>query len=421
MILGSPAPIDVQRELAAMRAELAEIRVAQREEWIDRERANQMRAVVADAMADSATRASFLSSDVTCGYDRGAYMRSADGCWSVKVNLLAQVRFVYNSASNQQGADNTWGMETHRVNAMLAGTMLDPSVSWMMMTDYNTQPDRFVEVVDEVVLLYAWVRKDMGSGFAVTVGLQNVPWDMESDYVGSCNITSGEFSIFNYRFGSGKQEGVTASYRGDWWRTTAGVFSQLNGFEQQWDSPTNLAAGLAMRTEAKIGAEWTDLDWEYSLREGQEGMVFGLGTLWSSGRAENSQEPDTPAAQGFTAALRGTAAGATLIAQYALMRDPVGQPELGWGSGVNVQGSVFVADGVQAFAEACWMDAVEVPWIAQCGVNWYVGGRVMKVTTRVVVPFGSGDVNGTRNIAGGLGIADSGNNASLVTQLQLLF
>ena len=47
MILGSPAPIDVQRELAAMRAELAEIRVAQREEWIDRERARELRAVVA--------------------------------------------------------------------------------------------------------------------------------------------------------------------------------------------------------------------------------------------------------------------------------------------------------------------------------------------------------------------------------------
>jgi hypothetical protein len=38
-----------------------------------------------------------------------------------------------------------------------------------------------------------------------------------------------------------------------------------------------------------------------------------------------------------------------------------------------------------------------------------------------VVPFGGGNVNGIRSIAGGLGIAAIDNNASFITQLQVMF
>jgi hypothetical protein len=39
----------------------------------------------------------------------------------------------------------------------------------------------------------------------------------------------------------------------------------------------------------------------------------------------------------------------------------------------------------------------------------------------VIVPFGGGDVNGIREISGGLGIAAADNNASFVSQLQLMY
>jgi len=37
------------------------------------------------------------------------------------------------------------------------------------------------------------------------------------------------------------------------------------------------------------------------------------------------------------------------------------------------------------------------------------------------VPFGSGEINGIREVAGGFGLNKSGNNFSLVSQLQLSF
>jgi hypothetical protein len=103
------------------------------------------------------------------------------------------------------------------------------------------------------------------------------------------------------------------------------------------------------------------------------------------------------------------------------MRDPTGAPELGWSCGANAHASAYLSPTVEAFAEGCWMNDVPVPWIAQAGINWFVGGRAVKLTAKVIVPFGGGDVNGIRDIAGGLGMAQQDNNASFVTQLQVSY
>ena len=45
----------------------------------------------------------------------------------------------------------------------------------------------------------------------------------------------------------------------------------------------------------------------------------------------------------------------------------------------------------------------------------------LKLISKCVVPFGGGNANGIRNIAGGLGLASFDNNASFVTELQAMF
>jgi hypothetical protein len=67
------------------------------------------------------------------------------------------------------------------------------------------------------------------------------------------------------------------------------------------------------------------------------------------------------------------------------------------------------------------MSDVPVEWIAQFGANWFIDGQRVRLTSKVVVPFGGGDVNGIRFIAGGLGILTADNNASFVAQLQVMF
>jgi hypothetical protein len=424
-----PPPVDVQRELAAMRAELAAIRAQAQDGWMDGERARQVRAVVEDALADSATRASMGDAGWTVSYDSGATIRSGDGALSANFTVLEQVRFVYSSAygpADGSGDSNTrWGLENRRTNLTMQGHLVDPSITYLALLSYQSQADRFVQVPDTLRPMYAQLAKDLGDGWRTVVGLQNVPWDLESDFFGSSRLTTGDYSVFNYRFGAGKQPGVTLGRQGESARFSAGTFSQINvRADGGWNSDEYLSFAVAGRGELKFGGEWQQLSWMSGTPRDEPAVVLGLGGCMSNGRAQNPQPPGslaTPSAQGLTADVRASLRGTTLIAQYAWMRDPVGAPELGWYHGLNLQASAFVAGGVEAFAQASWMGDVPVEWIAQAGANLFLAGTHVKLTLKVIVPFGGGDVNGIREISGGLGIAAADNNASFVSQLQLMY
>jgi hypothetical protein len=434
LFLAEPPPADVQRELAAMRAELAEIRAHARDAWLDEARAEEIRAIVRDALEDSSSRTSFRGTDwnssLTSGPDGGVSIGAADGTASMRVLTMTQTRFVAASAYGQPTStgpidDTRWGFESKTVMVALSGHLVDPSVTYFAVAAYTSQSNRFILVPGEYRLVYARFRKDLGDGWGVAAGLINVPWDIESDFIGSSYLTTGDYSIFNYRFGAGKQPGLAAGWSGSWFRATAGVFNQVNALSPGWDAPQNLSFAVAGRAEAKWGIGWDQLS-RLSARPGSaHGFVLGLGACMSNGRAQNPQPPAaslaTPSAQGFTADARVLLGESTLIAQYAYMRDPVGAPTLSWHQGVNLQASAFVMQSVEAFAEACWMSDVPVEWIAQAGANVFLYGERVKITAKVVVPFGGGAVDGIRRISGGLGIASSDNNASFVTQLQLLF
>jgi hypothetical protein len=426
-VLGEPEPIDVEREIAALRAEVAAIRSQWREGWQDEARAAEVRGIVRDALADSSTRASFRGDGWSTGYDRGFFVRSADGCWSVRLNIMAQTRFVAAAASGPGGTaaiDQTrWGFETRRLNIGLGGTIVDPSLSYEFLFSDQSQTDRFISVPNTLRPLYAWVCKDFGHGWSATVGLQNVPWDIESTMFGSSRLMTGDYSIFNYRFGVGKQPGASVRHRNDSVRTVAGIYTQAGDLTLGWDDPANLSFVFATRTEVKWGADWSELEVESSAPGDVPGFIAGLGFMWSGARGTNPQPPTstlaTPAAAGFTADARAVLGGTTLIGQFALMRDAVGSPELGWTCGANAQASAYLTTQLEAFAEGSWTDDVPVPWIAQAGVNLHLDPRVLKLTCKVIVPFGPGDVNGIRAIAGGLGIAQADNDASFVAQLQV--
>jgi len=434
LLIADLPPIDVQRELAAMRAELAEMRVEQRDQWLDEARAEQIRGVVRDVLADTSARTAYRDTEWTAGLSNapggGLQIEAADGAMSIKLSGLVQTRFVaasaYGSASGAPGVDDTrWGFENKTVMFAFSGHLYDPTLTYLTAVAYTSQTNRFFTVPGAYRLVYSRIRKDLGEGWAVGTGLLNVPWDLESDYVGSSQLTVGDYSIFNYRFGAGKQPGAVLGWTGDWFRAAGGVFNQINSIQPGWNAKTNLSFAVTGRAEMKWGVPWDQITRTSGAPGDVPGVVLGLGLCMSNGRAQNPQPPETslatPSAQGVTADARVLLGETVFIAQYAYMRDAVGAPELGWNQGINLQASTYVAPKVEAFAEACWMSDVPVEWIAQAGVNFFIDGQRLKLISKCVVPFGGGNVNGIRNIAGGLGLASFDNNASFVTELQVMF
>ena len=92
--------------------------------WLNQQRADQVRDLVHDVLADADTRSSLQGSGVTAGYDGGAFLQSADGNWKLKINGQVQARWLYNRADGQ---DSEHGFEQRRTKAIFSGHVADPS------------------------------------------------------------------------------------------------------------------------------------------------------------------------------------------------------------------------------------------------------------------------------------------------------
>jgi hypothetical protein len=417
--------MDVQQELAALRAEVAEVRRMQDEGWMDEVRAQEVRAIVTDVLADSSMRTNEVGPIWHSPYGGGQRIVHGDGNWTFLTAVTEQVKFVYANAyggdSDPADQQTAWGIEQRRLNLIMAGTAIDPSISYLFMIQYDSQPDRWADKPNTFSPVYAWVQKDFGDGWTVMVGNQNIPWDLQTSFLEGCSLTVGDYSIFNYRFGVGRESGVSTQYQGQDLRVRGGVFSQFGQQYDSWDSDETLSAAVSGRAEWKWGSSWDALEVESSFTDSEPSVVLGMSGAWSNGRAQNPASPPTPSAQGVTADVIARISGLNLEAQVAYMRDAAGAPELGWSTGTQFQAALFLTDKLETFVQACWMDTSDVPWIAQAGFNYYFARSRLKFTTKVFVPFGGGNINGIGQLSGGLGMQSASNNASFVAQIQMMW
>ena len=63
--------------------------------WLTEQRADQIRSLVHDVLADADTRASLLQGGMTAGYQDGFYVGSADGNFMLRIGGQMQIRYTY--------------------------------------------------------------------------------------------------------------------------------------------------------------------------------------------------------------------------------------------------------------------------------------------------------------------------------------
>ncbi|MEC8733893.1 MAG: hypothetical protein VXX86_02875, partial [Planctomycetota bacterium] len=130
----------------ALRAELNELRAqnnslvarvdAQDAEWLNEERASEIRGIVQDVLADSQSRTSLQDSGMMAGYKagKGFFLSNQDGSFSLNVSGQLQTRWVLNNNAdpieidgdgtvlNRTGAEETnWGFQVRRAKVRFQG------------------------------------------------------------------------------------------------------------------------------------------------------------------------------------------------------------------------------------------------------------------------------------------------------------
>jgi hypothetical protein len=444
-------------QISELKAEIAALKAQQGEQWLTEQRADAIRGVVQDVLADSSTRSSFQQAGATAGYNNGFFLSSADGNYTLKINALEQVRFVWNNTYQQTASapatgggndSNQWGFENRRTQAFFSGNVVDPSWKYLVGMAYDSQQDPYYNPTtpNTFNLYYANITKSFGNGFSVTVGQQNVPWTVESQLFNAGSTQMGDYSIFEYVFGAGQQVGALASYEQDMWRVKGGWFNQIqnaaggaaNTPANSWNSEQNQSLAIAARAEFKVAGTWEQFTKESSFKGEEFGLLVGGGLIWQNGRAQNTAPVYNANPFGLTADARANFGGFNLIGQF-VWQD--GYPGSGGGAGtsgsesvygLNIQGGAFLSDDLEVFGAWCWSDVGpnngrSVENFLQIGTNWYFAKNNLKATVMGIIPMNNGatSANNLRGFAEGVGLdgtpVNADNNFSLVAQIQVMF
>ena len=151
----SDAPSSQLEELKAgiddLEARIDALMRASQDQGLTEARAEQIRGLVQDVLADADTRAGLLQSSATAGWDKGFFVRSADGNFELKLSGRLQLRYVYNHQSDpEDGDDHRAGFETRRVRLEFTGHVIDPRLTYAITASF-ARDGCALELLDAVV------------------------------------------------------------------------------------------------------------------------------------------------------------------------------------------------------------------------------------------------------------------------------
>lgn len=414
---------DLLQRLNAAEARIAELEAKNNNGWISEQRAEEMRNLVYDVLADADTRASLLQSGISAGYDNGAVLGSTDGNWLLRTNLLLQERFIYNNAEAAgSDDDDRYGFENTRTKFIMTGHVVSPE--WFYQVDINIGSNGSGRTGTG----NAFIGYDFGNGWSATFGSQKAPL-MREELVDAQYQLAVERSNINYAFSTGYVDGVAVHYQGENFGFHAMFSDGANTGQTIWPAiDTDYA--VTARGEWLAMGNWDQFKDFTSMRGSESGLLVGGALHWQEGESDTFAEDIEVLL--LTADVSFEADGWNVYGAFVWSDVDFGVAGLdavnGWG--LVVQGGVYVTEQAEIFARYEWgdpdVDGVEDLSIITAGLNYYFSGHNAKWTTDVgfaidevqsIGPFGSpSNITGYRFDA-----PDDDGQFVIRTQLQILF
>jgi hypothetical protein len=376
---GADQNSELAAEVANLKAQIAEMKNSQGDAWLTEQRASEIRGIVTDVLADADTRSSLQGSGAGAGYNGGFFMSSADGNYSMKLNVLEQVRWTFNNRNDAgTGEDQTWGFENKRTRLTFGGNMVDST--WSYKVAYYFAYSNDVEFdADGAVLADAFVSKDMGGGLSFTVGQFKLPFSGEYG-TDAGNLQFNDYSTISNAFADGYGQGLMLSYSADAFRAAVAYVNALNQVDADWGagSPSDEYA-LTGRAEFKLSGTWDQFNNAMSFRGEEMGVLIGAGVNWADSNTAGNGD-----VFGATVDVTVDFGGANVMGAFYWDNndDAPGGAENPYG--FTLQGGVFVSDDVELVARYEYgdldtnLDSNDFSTLT-FGANWYMAQNTAKL------------------------------------------
>ena len=156
-----PGPVEgLERRIAALDAEIAALHDDQGAHIT---RADSMRGLIDGVLADASPRGAAMTDDGAAGWDGGFRIGSPDGAFLLRIGGHLQVRFIYTHRDDTVADADRWGFEARRVRLKLRGHVIDPSVTWVLTSQFRRSEAA-------LRLRTASIQKSFDNGWSVRAG-----------------------------------------------------------------------------------------------------------------------------------------------------------------------------------------------------------------------------------------------------------
>jgi hypothetical protein len=315
----------LERDNAHLRQEVEQLRSQTRQEWLTEERSTEIRALVSDVLADSATRTSFQDAAATAGWDaeRGFYLRSADNRFMLQVGGLLQARYLWSRTSNagfsntgpggaaEQMPDNQYGFDLPHSRLVFKGHVFEPGIRYYIRTEFDSFSALQAggQSVDPqgiagLNLLDAYVAFDLDNQWTIRFGQFKLPFSRER-LVSVQNLLGAGRSSVDQLMGIGRSQGIEISTQGSdlaWtFAFSDGATDNLlagdsnnSGYFPVGTQPLNspyweqqASYGFTTRLEYKLAGDWSEFSEMTSPIGEANGILLGVAGHYQMGSAPN--------------------------------------------------------------------------------------------------------------------------------------
>lgn len=398
-----------EARIAALEAKVSDLGGSPGTTWLDEARAEEVRALVREVLADADARASLLNEGVRAGYDNGFFIQSADGNHKLKVRGFLAVRHIFNDRENTED-DQVSGFEIARTRFGFMGHVIDPSWKFKIWTGDNNSGDN--------LLLDAYITKKFDHGLSVTAGQFKLPFFREY-LVSEVNLQFVERTLLSAAVAGSYTQGVKADYQNEAVRLTLSVNDGRKEINSTFDDDGSEFA-VTGRAEWKVFGPWSQYKTYDAFRGSEPALVLGVASHYQEGESDS----DMPDEWCWTVDGSWQGDGWNLVAAVVGCHSEAGSK--GDFIGFLVQGGYFVTDNVELLARYehanSDLSGVEDLSIATAGVSVFFARFNARWTTDVGYAFNPVADRWDSSAAGYLvDTGDEDGQTVVRSQLQLLF
>jgi hypothetical protein len=308
----------LEKRNKALEGQVAELKALEGEKWLSQERADQIRAIVADVVADADARASLRQDAMTAGWNDGFFLASPDGRFKLQVSGLLQPRFMWSHVRDNQSdptspsqsvtpyaipdqVENNYGFDSNYNELIFKGHVFSPAVEYMVRTNVTFNNAYYVEGTPtspnsltgqpntgNIYLLDAWVRIAFADEWSFRFGQYRSPYAREQLVVEANQMAVNRSTVVR-NFGQWYTQGIELQWQGDDMRWNLSVDSggsaNFAGTELKLSSNSSLnqpwwvqssSYSITTRLEWKPYGSWRDFNSFTSPMGEQQGLLLGL-------------------------------------------------------------------------------------------------------------------------------------------------